>query len=220
MATEKTQDQINNAAQISCVQRDYNQLTVADQGTRYRECRRNHAASLGKHATDGCGEFLKAGDDGTEKGFLCAACRCHRSFHRKELLTNQLHVLPPPPPLVLARPVVLYHSQVGSRSSKRAFGEEKIKEMEMERKMMKAKKRAKLSAEQKNKMKTFADKLGWRPQKHDEEEIEKFCNEVGISQKIFKGCLNNNRRRLEPERCSVANRPESMVLEELNVKDI
>ncbi|KAL5789641.1 hypothetical protein ACOSQ2_004529 [Xanthoceras sorbifolium] len=205
MATEKTQDQINNAAQISCVQRDYNQLTVADQGTRYRECRRNHAASLGKHATDGCGEFLKAGDDGTEKGFLCAACRRHRSFHRKELLTNQLHILPPPPPLVLARPVVLYHSQVGSRSSKRAFGEEKIKEMEMERKMMKAKKRA---------------KLRWRPQKHDEEEIEKFCNEVGISQKIFKGCLNNNRRRLEPERCSVANRPESMVLEELNVKDI
>ncbi|KAL5856927.1 hypothetical protein ACOSQ3_004385 [Xanthoceras sorbifolium] len=97
MATEKTQDQINNAAQISCVQRDYNQLTVADQGVRYRECRRNHAASLGKHATDGCGEFLKAGDDGTEKGFseprkFCVStisqfCR-HNHSSAAKFLTN------------------------------------------------------------------------------------------------------------------------------------
>ncbi|KAL9330374.1 hypothetical protein ACSQ67_005377 [Phaseolus vulgaris] len=44
----------------------------------YRECLRNHAASLGSYATDGCGEFTL--DSG---GLQCAACGCHRNFHRK-----------------------------------------------------------------------------------------------------------------------------------------
>ncbi|KAL8461926.1 hypothetical protein ACS0TY_033124 [Phlomoides rotata] len=44
----------------------------------YRECLRNHTASLGNYATDECGEFIP--DDST---FNCAACNCHRNFHRK-----------------------------------------------------------------------------------------------------------------------------------------
>lgn len=46
--------------------------------TVYRECLRNHAASLGSYATDGCGEFTV--DSG---GLQCVACGCHRNFHRK-----------------------------------------------------------------------------------------------------------------------------------------
>lgn len=45
----------------------------------YRECLRNHAASLGSYATDGCGEFTVDGAGGLQ----CAACGCHRNFHRK-----------------------------------------------------------------------------------------------------------------------------------------
>ncbi|EPS70172.1 hypothetical protein M569_04589 [Genlisea aurea] len=45
----------------------------------YRECLRNHAASLGSYATDGCGEFTGAGGG----SLSCAACGCHRNFHRK-----------------------------------------------------------------------------------------------------------------------------------------
>ncbi|TVU36311.1 hypothetical protein EJB05_18241, partial [Eragrostis curvula] len=50
---------------------------------RYHECLRNHAAALGGHVVDGCGEFMPgagAGDDALK----CAACGCHRSFHRKD----------------------------------------------------------------------------------------------------------------------------------------
>ncbi|KAK4751020.1 hypothetical protein SAY87_004502 [Trapa incisa] len=51
---------------------------------RYRECRRNHAASVGGSVLDGCGEFMPAGEEGTIESLRCAACNCHRNFHRKE----------------------------------------------------------------------------------------------------------------------------------------
>ncbi|KAK6116460.1 hypothetical protein DH2020_049922 [Rehmannia glutinosa] len=47
---------------------------------------KNHAAALGGHAVDGCGEFMPsptaAAADPTS--LKCAACGCHRSFHRRE----------------------------------------------------------------------------------------------------------------------------------------
>ncbi|KAK9231509.1 hypothetical protein WN943_021745 [Citrus x changshan-huyou] len=52
---------------------------------RYRECLKNHAVGIGGHALDGCGEFMAAGDEGTLDGLKCAACNCHRNFHRKEV---------------------------------------------------------------------------------------------------------------------------------------
>ncbi|XP_011016887.1 PREDICTED: zinc-finger homeodomain protein 2 [Populus euphratica] len=51
---------------------------------RYRECQKNHAVGIGGHALDGCGEFMAAGDEGTLDALKCAACNCHRNFHRKE----------------------------------------------------------------------------------------------------------------------------------------
>ncbi|KAJ1264605.1 hypothetical protein BS78_08G012100 [Paspalum vaginatum] len=50
----------------------------------YRECQRNHAASIGGYAVDGCREFMASGAEGTAAALLCAACACHRSFHRRE----------------------------------------------------------------------------------------------------------------------------------------
>ncbi|KAL6498104.1 hypothetical protein OROGR_028501 [Orobanche gracilis] len=52
----------------------------ATHSTRYRECLKNHAASMGAHVLDGCGEFMTGGEDALK----CAACDCHRNFHRKE----------------------------------------------------------------------------------------------------------------------------------------
>ncbi|KAJ4713594.1 Zinc-finger homeodomain protein [Melia azedarach] len=48
---------------------------------KYRECLRNHAASLGSYATDGCGEFTA--DNTYPTSLQCAACGCHRNFHRR-----------------------------------------------------------------------------------------------------------------------------------------
>ncbi|KAL9664655.1 hypothetical protein QQ045_020060 [Rhodiola kirilowii] len=51
--------------------------------TVYKECLKNHAASLGGHALDGCGEFMP--EQLTDPGLMkCAACGCHRNFHRQD----------------------------------------------------------------------------------------------------------------------------------------
>ncbi|XP_068660239.1 zinc-finger homeodomain protein 11-like [Aristolochia californica] len=52
----------------------------------YRECLRNHAASLGSYATDGCGEFTPS----EPSGLQCAACGCHRNFHRKVVAVRHI----------------------------------------------------------------------------------------------------------------------------------
>ncbi|EXB93145.1 hypothetical protein L484_024483 [Morus notabilis] len=71
----------------------------------YKECRRNHAVSIGSHAVDGCREFSPAGDQGTQQGFLCEACGCHRSFHRKEMIRNGVvHRAPTPAPQLMLPP--------------------------------------------------------------------------------------------------------------------
>ncbi|POO02919.1 ZF-HD homeobox protein, Cys/His-rich dimerization domain containing protein [Trema orientale] len=90
----------------------------------YKECRRNHAISVGGHAVDGCREFTPSGEQGTEEALLCGACGCHRSFHRRENINNNgttvVHrssappALPVPapsfvPPLVPTIPFVVLH---------------------------------------------------------------------------------------------------------------
>jgi ZF-HD class homeobox domain-containing protein len=52
---------------------------------KYRECLKNHAAAIGGNATDGCGEFMPSGEEGSLEALKCSACGCHRNFHRKEL---------------------------------------------------------------------------------------------------------------------------------------
>lgn len=51
---------------------------------RYGECQKNHAASIGGYAVDGCREFMAGGAEGTAAALSCAACGCHRNFHRQE----------------------------------------------------------------------------------------------------------------------------------------
>nr|KYP67425.1 ZF-HD homeobox protein At4g24660 family [Cajanus cajan] len=121
----------------------------------YRECLRNHAASLGSYATDGCGEFTVDGG-----GLQCAACGCHRNFHRKV----KYPAAPESPPAM----------EYGEGSKKRV--------------------RSKFSAEQKEKMLAFAEKLGWKLQRKDlDDEIERFCRGIGVSRQVFKVWMHNHK---------------------------
>ena len=52
---------------------------------RYGECQKNHAANIGGYAVDGCREFMAGGAEGTAAALSCAACGCHRNFHRREV---------------------------------------------------------------------------------------------------------------------------------------
>ncbi|KAG2254315.1 hypothetical protein Bca4012_057868 [Brassica carinata] len=63
---------------------------------RYVECQKNHAANIGGYAVDGCREFMASGDEGTVEALRCAACGCHRNFHRKEVDTEVVCEYSPP----------------------------------------------------------------------------------------------------------------------------
>ncbi|XP_057440046.1 mini zinc finger protein 3 [Lotus japonicus] len=60
---------------------------------RYGECQKNHAASIGGYAVDGCREFMASAGD---EALTCAACGCHRNFHRREVQTEVVCEYSPP----------------------------------------------------------------------------------------------------------------------------
>ncbi|KAG2555605.1 mini zinc finger protein 1-like [Panicum virgatum] len=74
------QDRRSMAANGTAARKETNNKVV-----HYRECQRNHAAAIGGYAVDGCREFMASGAEGTAAALMCAACGCHRSFHRREV---------------------------------------------------------------------------------------------------------------------------------------
>ncbi|KAE8811520.1 zinc-finger homeodomain 1 [Hordeum vulgare] len=71
---------------------------------RYKECGRNLVPASGGHVVDGCREWMPLIDCNPADPFSykCAACGCHRNFHRQETT----EIPPPPPPLMEAAPVL------------------------------------------------------------------------------------------------------------------
>lgn len=60
----------------------------SSRSVRYGECQKNHAANAGGYAVDGCREFMAGGEEGTSAALTCAACGCHRNFHKRFLGTT------------------------------------------------------------------------------------------------------------------------------------
>ncbi|KAE8679866.1 Zinc-finger homeodomain protein 5 [Hibiscus syriacus] len=203
---------------------------------RYRECLKNHAASIGGNVYDGCGEFMPSGDDGTLEALKCAACDCHRNFHRKEvdgetqqlggnhagrrsLMLNPLQ-LPPPlpsptmlhhyhhhqkyisPPSAMIAPMNVAFGGGGTESSSEDLNmyQSNPEGMPPAPSYVFSKKRfrTKFTQEQKDKMLELAEKLGWRINKQDEDEVEKFCTEYGVKRKVFKVWMHNNKNVKKP----------------------
>ncbi|KAG9457039.1 hypothetical protein H6P81_001547 [Aristolochia fimbriata] len=76
---------VNGPISASSPLDDHHHLSSYKKMIRYRECLKNHAAAMGGNATDGCGEFMPSGEEGTLEALKCSACNCHRNFHRKEM---------------------------------------------------------------------------------------------------------------------------------------
>ncbi|KAJ7978423.1 Mini zinc finger protein [Quillaja saponaria] len=73
--------------------RNSNSSTSSSSGGRmigYGECQKNHAANIGGYAVDGCREFMACGREGTSGALTCAACGCHRNFHRREVESTEV----------------------------------------------------------------------------------------------------------------------------------
>eukprot|EP00249_Psilotum_nudum_P036584 c8095_g1_i1 orf=170-964(-) len=178
---------------------------------RYKECLKNHAANLGGYATDGCGEFMPNGADGTLEALKCAACYCHRNFHRREddgesacqcghayykdrkrpgtLLPRPYIPLGLPSATMLGRPPQL----MAVNNAPSEYADEDAGLSSPTCMFMKKRFRTKFTAEQKDKMLAFAEKLGWRIQKHDEPAVQQFCMESGVKRHVLKVWMHNNK---------------------------
>ncbi|CAL9122186.1 unnamed protein product [Musa textilis] len=161
-----------------------NTKATAAASIRYRECLRNHAASIGGHVLDGCGEFMSEGDPSSPKALKCAACGCHRSFHRKEAEGD----------------AAAADSYCSGAARQFQFG---TTESSSEERMTagaptpattpRKRFRTKFTMEQKEKMLVFAERMGWRIQKQDEGLVEQFCAEAGVRRQVLKVWMHNNK---------------------------
>ncbi|KAG8062369.1 hypothetical protein GUJ93_ZPchr0003g17059 [Zizania palustris] len=164
----------------------------------YRECMRNHAAKLGTYASDGCCEYTP--DDGHPEGLLCAACGCHRNFHRKAFLdaaagavvgggagvSPRVPMLPSPgggggPPGYMHMAAMVGAGGGDGHSAGRR------------------RTRTKFTEEQKARMLQFAERLGWRMPKREpgrapgDDEVARFCREIGVTRQVFKVWMHNHK---------------------------
>ncbi|XP_077250036.1 zinc-finger homeodomain protein 9-like [Tasmannia lanceolata] len=174
--------------------------------THYKECLKNHAATLGGHALDGCCEFmlspLSSPSDPTS--LKCAACGCHRNFHRRtdDDNTDEENENPTeikyPPKIPISTPLSPLASSYFNSAPQMllalstgvsAGGENPATPSPATRKRF----RTKFSREQKEKMYLFSEKLGWKMQRENETVVEEFCNEIGIGKGVLKVWMHNNK---------------------------
>ncbi|KAL5559346.1 hypothetical protein UlMin_035557 [Ulmus minor] len=199
----------------------------------YRECMRNHAASIGGHANDGCGEFMPRADD----SLTCAACSCHRNFHRREILGGEAHhpgQLFSPGLLMYnagpATPRWSHHRAPPARGNGcgREIGVEARENQEIDRRSETPERekvqdqvqmgislssrgkrfRTKFTQEQKDRMLAFAEKIGWRIQRHDDVAINQFCSEIGVKRNVLKVWMHNNKSTLRRRESGASSPPQ------------
>ncbi|ESQ28280.1 hypothetical protein EUTSA_v10019038mg [Eutrema salsugineum] len=192
-------------------------LTVAgEMGVCYKECLKNHAANLGGHALDGCGEFMPSPTaSSTDPSSLrCAACGCHRNFHRRDP-SDHLNFLPtsspsgtesPPSSHHVASPVPCsyytsapHHVLLSLSSGFPGPSDQDptgFRSENSSRGAMRKRTRTKFTPEQKTKMRAFAEKAGWKINGCDEKSVRGFCNEIGIERGVLKVWMHNNKYSL------------------------
>ncbi|XP_019165668.1 PREDICTED: zinc-finger homeodomain protein 11-like [Ipomoea nil] len=183
----------------------------------YKECLKNHAASMGGHALDGCGEFMPAPDatPADPTSLKCAACGCHRNFHRREppddYSISSPHFIdfrhpfrrrsspspsPPPPPPPQHMLLALTTPPEDSFHHNHHLTPVTPTAVKTENTAGRKRFRTKFTQEQKEKMHNFSEKLGWKLQKSDEVSVERFCNEIGVSRGVLKVWMHNNKNTL------------------------
>ncbi|KAF1869305.1 hypothetical protein Lal_00018397, partial [Lupinus albus] len=142
----------------------------------------------------------------------CAVCGCHHNIHRRDNNSN-LHSFCHSPPPLLPPPTRREHNTSWPSSlSPRPSSPPLISlhfppyyavphmilslgncPRQRTKPKMEKRYRTKFSQEKKEKMHGLCEKFGRRMNKEDERLIQEFCNEVGVSRRVFKVWMHNNK---------------------------
>ncbi|KAK4761958.1 hypothetical protein SAY87_029842 [Trapa incisa] len=219
----------------------------------YRECLKNHAASRGGYALDGCGEFMPspAATDADPTSIKCAACGCHRNFHRRdpedgppssavlEYQPHNRHHPPPPPPRSpesdspppisssyygghpahhqphhhhSSAPHVLLALSTAAPPDCTLPALPSSAAPAMVSPISRKRFRTKFTHYQKERMFEFAEGVGWKMLKQDEDAIREFCHEIGVERGVLKVWMHNNKNNLVKRSSSENNNNNSIII--------
>ncbi|MFS8034172.1 putative transcription factor ZF-HD family [Helianthus anomalus] len=176
---------------------------------------------MGAHVLDGCGEFMPGGADDTPQALKCATCEYHRSFHRREVegeshpiqytphpaapppRADAVHLPPTAPSTQPQRhrhhypmpPIMMEFGGAAAESSSEDFNMFRTYTgVQVMTQASKKRFQTKFTQEQKDKIFNFAERIGWKIQKKNEQDVLRFCNEVGLEKKCLKcGCITVNK---------------------------
>ncbi|KAK2969005.1 hypothetical protein RJ640_007870 [Escallonia rubra] len=225
-------------------------------GGTYKQCLKNHAASLGGHALDGCGEFMPSptATHADPTSLKCAACGCHRNFHRREpegptaaaaatrfidfhhyplrrssaSFSSSPSQSPPPPPqpnysfapnMLLALSTAVADEPPDMNLQYAVATPTTPTAAKSENPSGRKRFRTKFSQEQKERMTSFAEKLGWKMQRCEERMVESFCSEVGIRRGVFKVWMHNNKSKRDIAIARTASLGNSNGVHSMDVRD-
>ncbi|KAL9225930.1 hypothetical protein vseg_001804 [Gypsophila vaccaria] len=188
-------------------------------GVSYKECMKNHAASIGGHALDGCCEFMPGPtfNPSEPTSLKCGACGCHRNFHRRDpddptplnhhpTQARRAHSPPTASQLLLSlsqspsdevnpRAVNISGGVVvgyeGTKGQNGNFTTTSCTAMSCGN--SKKRFRTKFSTEQKEKMYEFSERIGWKLKKGEERLVEDFVKDIGVERNVFKVWMHNNK---------------------------
>ncbi|KAG2301677.1 hypothetical protein Bca4012_059920 [Brassica carinata] len=201
---------------------------------KYKECLKNHAASTGGHATDGCGEFMPSGEEGSIEALTCSACHCHRNFHRREIEGEEKSFFSPyhhnqpqrnlmfhhhhkmnksPLPQQMIMPIGVATAAVSNSESEDHMEEDlpfrQPPPYNHGGRNQKKRFRTKFTQEQKEKMLSFAERIGWKMQRQEESAVQQFCQEIGVRRRVLKVWIHNNKHNLSKKSNNVNNNVET-----------
>ncbi|RYQ80178.1 hypothetical protein Ahy_Scaffold1g106758 isoform C [Arachis hypogaea] len=132
---------------------------------------------------------MPSGEEGTPESLRCAACECHRNFHRREVEGSapQQH-----------------HNYYPNNNNNKHNGHSTHHLLQFHTpppssSLHHKRFRTKFTQQQKDRMMEFAEKLGWKIQKHDEQEVQQFCSQVGVKRQVFKVWMHNNKQAIKKQ---------------------
>ncbi|XP_010068685.2 zinc-finger homeodomain protein 10 [Eucalyptus grandis] len=164
----------------------------------YNECLHNHAANLGRYMVDGCHEYspkIISAD------LLCAACGCHRNYHRKVTIFDPDNTeasgnhSPGDHNLITPKEESFDHEAVPPMIGTGGEDERLNQLVDPAQHEKKKRPKSRFTKEQVEQMRAFAENLGWSTRDRSRvPEIMVFCASMGITKVVFTTWLYNNKK--------------------------